>query len=141
MFKLQILDERKKWKVLLVAQLCPTLRTPWALARQAPLSMEFSRQEHWNEFPFPSPGESSQPRDWTQVYCTAVRFFTIWASIHSIKLCNPFCRVFPPWGRNTWNMDPYVLNPDLFRIHVTVSWNRIIAFLPLFRWLIFPLYS
>ena len=22
--------------------------TPWAVARQAPLSMEFSRQEHWS---------------------------------------------------------------------------------------------
>ena len=25
--------------------------------------MEFSRQEYWSELPFPSPGESSQPRD------------------------------------------------------------------------------
>ena len=30
----------------LVAKLCPTLATPWAVARQAPLSMEFSRQEY-----------------------------------------------------------------------------------------------
>ena len=28
----------------LVAKLCPTLVTPWTVARQAPLSMEFSRQ-------------------------------------------------------------------------------------------------
>ena len=27
---------------------------------QAPLSMEFSRQEYWSGLPFPSPGESSQ---------------------------------------------------------------------------------
>ena len=27
--------------------------------RQAPLSMEFSKQEYWSEQPFPSPGESS----------------------------------------------------------------------------------
>ena len=27
----------------------------WTAARQAPLSMEFSRQEHWSELPFPSP--------------------------------------------------------------------------------------
>ena len=29
--------------------------TPWTVAHQAPLSMEFSRQEHWSELPFPSP--------------------------------------------------------------------------------------
>ena len=31
--------------------------TPWTVARQAPLSMGFSRQEYWNELPFPSPGD------------------------------------------------------------------------------------
>ena len=29
--------------------------TPWAAARQAPLSMDFSRQEYWSGLPFPSP--------------------------------------------------------------------------------------
>ena len=29
--------------------------TPWTVARQAPLSMEFSRQEHWSGLPFPPP--------------------------------------------------------------------------------------
>ena len=27
--------------------------TPWTVAHQAPLSMEFSRQEYWSELPFP----------------------------------------------------------------------------------------
>ena len=31
--------------------------TPWTLARQAPLSMEFSRQEYWGGLPSPTPGE------------------------------------------------------------------------------------
>ena len=31
-----------------VAQLCPTLCDPWTVAHQAPLSMEFSRQEYWS---------------------------------------------------------------------------------------------
>ena len=35
--------------------------TPWTVARQAPLSMEFSRQEYWSGFPFPSPGDLSTP--------------------------------------------------------------------------------
>ena len=29
--------------------------TPWTVARQVPLSMEFSRQEYWIDLPFPSP--------------------------------------------------------------------------------------
>ena len=29
--------------------------TPWTVAHQAPLSMEFSRQEYWSVLPFPSP--------------------------------------------------------------------------------------
>ena len=30
--------------------------TPWTATRQAPLSMDFSRQEYWSGLPFPSPG-------------------------------------------------------------------------------------
>ena len=36
----------------LLTQSCPTLVTPWTVARQAPLSMGFSRQEHWSGLPF-----------------------------------------------------------------------------------------
>ena len=35
--------------------------TPWAVARQAPLSMEFSRQEYWNGLFCPSLGELPNP--------------------------------------------------------------------------------
>ena len=38
------------------AQSCPTSATPGRVAHQAPLSMEFSRQEYWNWLPFPTPG-------------------------------------------------------------------------------------
>ena len=31
--------------------------TPWTVPCQAPLSMEFSRQEYWNGLPFPTPGD------------------------------------------------------------------------------------
>ena len=30
---------------------------PWTVAHQAPLSMEFSRQEYWSGLPFPTPGD------------------------------------------------------------------------------------
>ena len=31
--------------------------TPWTVARQAPLSMGYSRQEYWSELPYPPPGD------------------------------------------------------------------------------------
>ena len=39
-------------------QLCVTL---WTVARQAPLSMGFSRQQYWNGLPCPSPGDLPDP--------------------------------------------------------------------------------
>ena len=54
--------------------------TLWTVAHQAPPSMGFSRQEHWSGVPFPSPGESSQPRDWSQVSRIAGRRFNLWAT-------------------------------------------------------------
>ena len=35
--------------------------SPWTVARQAPLSLESSRQEYWNGLPFPSPGNLPAP--------------------------------------------------------------------------------
>ena len=31
--------------------------TPWTVARQAPRSIEFHRQEYWGGSPFPTPGD------------------------------------------------------------------------------------
>ena len=35
--------------------------TPWTVAYEAPLSMEFSRQEYWSGLPYPSPGDLPNP--------------------------------------------------------------------------------
>ena len=35
--------------------------TPWTVGCQAPLSMGFSRQEHWSGLPCPSPGDLPHP--------------------------------------------------------------------------------
>ena len=45
----------------LVTKSYPTLVTPPTVACQAPLSMEFPRQEYWNKSPFPSPGDLLNP--------------------------------------------------------------------------------
>ena len=52
--------ENEKVKVL-VTQSCLLFGTPWTVACQAPLSMEFSRQEYQSEYPFPSPGDRPNP--------------------------------------------------------------------------------
>ena len=46
-----------RWLLLcvLVAQFYPTLGNSWTVARQAPLSMGFFRQEYFSRLPFPSP--------------------------------------------------------------------------------------
>ena len=43
--------------------------TPWTVTHQAPLSMEFSKREFLSGLLFPTPGQSSWPRDWTCISC------------------------------------------------------------------------
>ena len=50
--------ERSPQGRVLCAVLSPSVvpdSLPWTVACQAPLSLEFSRQEHWSGLPFPSP--------------------------------------------------------------------------------------
>ena len=52
----------------------------WTVDHQAPLSMEFSRQEYWSGLPFPSPGDL--PNLGIECGCPTLqgRCFTIWAT-------------------------------------------------------------
>ena len=49
---------------------------PWTAAHQAPLSMGFSRQEHWSGLPFHSPGDLPDPGIEPKSPALAGRFFT-----------------------------------------------------------------
>ena len=40
--------------------------TQWTAAHQAPLSLGFSRQEHWGRLPFPSPVHESEKWKWSR---------------------------------------------------------------------------
>ena len=44
-----------------VTQSCPIFVTPWTVARQAPLTMGFPKQEYCSGLPFPSPGDLPDP--------------------------------------------------------------------------------
>ena len=49
-----------KWKVKVkLISHVRLLATPWTAAYQAPLSLEFSRQEYWSGVPLPSPGRET----------------------------------------------------------------------------------
>ena len=50
--------------------------TRWTVARQAPLSMGFPRQEYWNGLPFPSPGDLPGPGIEPESPAMAHGFFT-----------------------------------------------------------------
>ena len=50
--------------------------TPWIVAHQVPLSMEFSNQEYWSVLPFPTPRGLLDPRIKPTSPALAGRFFT-----------------------------------------------------------------
>ena len=60
--------------------------TSWTVARQALLSMEFSRQEYWYGLPFPSPGDPPD-QGLTHISCIAGRFLTVWATREAPHRC------------------------------------------------------
>ena len=51
---------KRKWKCQSLSHVL-LFATPWTIAHQVPLSMEFSRQEYWRGLPFPSPGDLPHP--------------------------------------------------------------------------------
>ena len=63
-------------KLAVRAYSCPALVTWWSVAHQAPLSMGFSRQEHWSELPFPNQGDLPDPGIEPASPALAGRFFT-----------------------------------------------------------------
>ena len=52
---------RCKWSEIKSLSRVQLFATPWTVARQAPLSMGFSRQEYWSRLSFPSPGDLPYP--------------------------------------------------------------------------------
>ena len=74
--------EEKLWQTccVLAAQLCLILCNPLDCSLPDSSVHGIFQQEYWSGLPFPPPGESSQPRDWTWVSCISGIFFTVWAT-------------------------------------------------------------
>ena len=64
--------------------------TPWTVARQAPLSLGFSRQEYWSGLPFPPPGDlpdqGIEPA-YLMSPASAGRFFTTGTKVKTSVWC------------------------------------------------------
>ena len=58
-----------------VAKSCLIFVTPWNVTYQAPLSLEFPRQEYWRGLPFPSPGYLPNPEIKSESPVLQVDFF------------------------------------------------------------------
>ena len=57
--------------------------TPWTVARQAPLSMGFFRQEYWGGFPCPPPWDLPDPGIEPRSPAMAGGFFKHWCQLGS----------------------------------------------------------
>ena len=94
-------------------QLCAT---PWTVARQAPLSKGFSRQEHWSGLPWSPPGDLPDPRTEPMSLMSpalAGGFYTTsatWGSVWGGNKVTSNCRGWASWfsdqegsGRDFWH--------------------------------------
>ena len=77
------------WRLCSLAKSSASV-TLWTAARQAPLSMEFPRQEYWRGLPFPFAGDPLDPGIEPLSPALESRFLTIepLQSLHSV--CVPF---------------------------------------------------
>ena len=87
--------------------------TPWTVVHQAPLSVEFSRQEYWSGLPVPSPIRT-HTHTHTVEYYSAIKneilpFAVTWMAVENIILSemsdkNKYCVTTYLWNlKNTTN--------------------------------------
>ena len=120
----------------LVAKSCLTLATPWTVACQAPLSMEFSRQEYWSGLPFPSPGDLPNPG--IELGSPALQANSLptelWGKLFLYHFLNPYMVVLIFWLYKqvvvviVWSLSHVWLFVTLWTackasLSFTISWN------------------
>ena len=115
--------------VLLLLQLSRFSRvrlcvTPQTAARQAPLSLGFSRQEHWSGLPFPSPMHESEKWKWSlSVVSDSLR-------LHGLQPT----RLLRPWNFPGKSTGVWVVKKEIqiyfelrsFRVFNSLSFHQII---------------
>ena len=96
--------------------------TPWAVAFQAPLFMEFYRQEYWCGLPFPPSGDFLDPRiehaSPVADSLSAGRFFIIWETRKAQYMIPKWKR---GWYFHVWWCPLFPL-PTLDTYHIAPQW-------------------
>ena len=110
--------ERKEKKKVKSPSHVRLLATPWPIAHQAPLSMEFSRQEYWSGLPFPSPGDLPDP---------GIKPWSLTLQADSLLSEPPGkSRALGPWNQGIPYF--YFFNQDFSGISVCSEWEyRVLA--------------
>ena len=108
--------------------------SPWTVARQASLSMEFSRQKYWEWIAISFSRGTSQPRDRTLGSGLLGKFFIIWATgdLESMALWQQWTH---PQLRSwfLWQLTPVFLPREFhgqrslvgYSHEVTESWTQL----------------
>ena len=79
--------------------------TPWTVAHQAALSMEFSEQQYWSELPLPSPGDVPHPG--IEPQSPALQADSLWSKPH------PLFKFYPvPSCQKVSGNNNYILRAD-----------------------------
>ena len=93
--------------------------TLWTIARQAPLSMGFSRQEYWSGLPFPPPGNLPDPGIKLAFLTSPALvggFFTTSVQFSSVtQSCPTLC---DPMNRSTPRLPVHHQLPESTQTHV-----------------------
>ena len=96
-----------RWSELKLLSHVRLFVTPWTVAYETPLSIEFSRQEYWSRLPYPSLGNLPDPGIKPGSPALQADAFTIWATREAQPTgvgCHALLQgIFPIQG----------LNPDL----------------------------
>ena len=93
---------------------------------QAPLSIGFSRQEYWNGWPFPSPGDLPNPGMEPSPAALAGRFFTTeplgkptrWYSVQFSSVAQSCPTLCDPMNRSTPGLPVHHQLPESIQTHV-----------------------
>ena len=112
--------------------------TPWTVARQAPLSTGFPRQEHWNGLPFLPPGDLPHPGIKPASPASpelADRFFTTAPPEKRLQSGVAFC-FYPSWG--SYHTDCATVSRELLKKFTPwlAMWHLVMAVVEIFTpWL------
>ena len=104
-----------------------SLRPPWSVAHQVPLSMGLSRQEFWSELPCPPPGDLSNPRDRTTCLLHLLHCRLILYPLRHLGNVLPvilvyFMSFFSMWKWEYWNAQyNFMLSLSDFTIFMWLS--------------------